>query len=143
MADPDIMQQHHLLPCRALVAFRHSKPPSKLYTNFQFTSLLPPLAPTACSVLHRSCRHISFCLKLLQPYRISFDKPEYGGIYHQCIYMLCQKEQSTMRAGKQSKDVFKQSPSAYMPHLSLLYSDIDEHVRSAMQTSHSLICGML
>lgn len=65
----------------------------------------------------------------LKPYRISFDKPEYGGIYHQCVYMLCQKEQSTMRAGKQSKDVFKQSLSAYMPHLSLLYSDIDEHVR--------------
>ncbi|KAL3143974.1 hypothetical protein ABBQ32_003784 [Trebouxia sp. C0010 RCD-2024] len=35
-----------------------------------------------------------------------------------------------MKAGKQSKETFGQdASSAYMPHLSLLYSDIDEHTR--------------
>ncbi len=67
----------------------------------------------------------------LQPYRIKFDHPAYGGIYHQCVYMLCHQDDATMRAGQLSKEAFSQGQtSSYMPHLSLLYSDIDEHVRS-------------
>ena len=80
------------------------------------------------NVVHTVC--LSKCLKLLQPYRIRFDKPSYGSIYHQCTFMLCQQDAATMNAGKQSKQAFKQDASAsYMPHLSLLYSDIDEHAR--------------
>lgn len=69
-------------------------------------------------------------LNFLQPYRISFGTPEYGGIYHQCVFMLCRQDGPTMNAGKQSKEMFSTDAStAYMPHLSLLYSDIDEHIR--------------
>ena len=71
-------------------------------------------------------------LGLLQPYRISFDKPDYGSIYYQCVYMLCHQDDPTMKAGTQSKEAFSQDAnSAYMPHLSLLYSDIDDHIRQA------------
>lgn len=74
--------------------------------------------------------HILDCLSLLQPYRISFDKPDYGSIFHQCVYMLCHQDDPTMKAGTQSKEAFSQDAnSAYMPHLSLLYSDMDEHIR--------------
>ncbi len=74
---------------------------------------------------------ISLCPSFLQPYRIKFDHPAYGGIYHQCVYMLCHQDDVTMRAGQLSKEAFTQGQtSSYMPHLSLLYSDIDEHVRS-------------
>lgn len=62
---------------------------------------------------------------------MNFDHPAYGGIYHQCVYMLCHQDDATMRAGQLSKEAFSQGQtSSYMPHLSLLYSDIDEHVRS-------------
>lgn len=44
--------------------------------------------------------------------------------------MLCRQDDAAMKAGKQSKETFGQDAgSAYMPHLSLLYSDIDEHTR--------------
>jgi len=67
---------------------------------------------------------------VLQPYRIKFHHPAYGGIYHHCVYMLCHQDDATMRAGQLSKEAFSQGhTSSYMPHLSLLYSDIDEHVR--------------
>ena len=66
----------------------------------------------------------------MQPYKVRFDKPDYGSIYHQCVYMLCHQDESTMKAGKQSKETFGQDAStSYMPHLSLLYSDIDERIR--------------
>ncbi|DBA77639.1 TPA: hypothetical protein ACH3X1_009437 [Trebouxia sp. C0004] len=66
----------------------------------------------------------------LQPYRIKFNHPAYGGMYHQCVYMLCHQDDAAMRAGQLSKETFSQGQtSSYMPHLSLLYSDIDEHVR--------------
>ncbi|DBA86322.1 TPA: hypothetical protein ACH3X2_005557 [Trebouxia sp. C0005] len=71
----------------------------------------------------------------LQPYRIEFEHPAYGGIYHQCVYMLCHQDDATMAAGQLSKQTFGQGQmSSYMPHLSLLYSDIDEHVRKQAVT---------
>lgn len=72
-------------------------------------------------------------LSLLQPYRIKFDKPGYGSIYHQCVYMLCHQDDATMKAGTQSKEAFSQDAnSTYMPHLSLLYSDVDESTRQVI-----------
>lgn len=77
--------------------------------------------------------YLHITLSVLQPYRITFDKPNYGSIYHQCVYMLCHQEGDTMKAGTQSKEAFSQdASSAYMPHLSLLYSDIDESTRQVM-----------
>ena len=58
--------------------------------------------------------------------------------------MLCRQDESTMRAGKQSKDMFsKDASTAYMPHLSLLYSDIDEHIRQVcmqLSSTHADSC---
>lgn len=61
----------------------------------------------------------------LQPYCISFDRVSFGSIFHQCVYILCNTEQPVMAAGAAAREEFGMDPSThYMPHLSLLYSDI-------------------
>ena len=61
----------------------------------------------------------------LKPIEIRFDLVESGQIFHQCVYILCQKSDQLMAAGAAAKQAFGVEPAPYMPHLSLLYSDID------------------
>ena len=66
----------------------------------------------------------------LQKLHIMFDSVAYGDIFHQCVYLLCQTDPAIMAAGAEARWAFGQDGSAaFMPHLSLLYSDIDERVR--------------
>ena len=49
---------------------------------------------------------------------------------HQCVYILCKPTDDVTAANKVAKKQLGLSQStAYMPHLSLLYSDVDERIR--------------
>jgi Cyclic phosphodiesterase-like protein len=63
---------------------------------------------------------------ILNPIQIEFDKVAHGNIYHQCVYILCKATEELLVAGKAAKEAFGLDPSAvYMPHLSLIYSDMN------------------
>jgi hypothetical protein len=49
----------------------------------------------------------------------------YGAVFFQCVYLLCVKEAAVMAAGAAARKAFELDTPPYMPHLSLLYSDID------------------
>lgn len=54
------------------------------------------------------------------------------GLLHvsQCVYIRCKKLDATLQAARQSRQAFGQDVDAhYMPHLSLLYSDIAQETR--------------
>ena len=59
--------------------------------------------------------------------------PSYGEIFHQCVFLLVHKEPLVMEASAVSRQMLGQDPdtASYMPHLSLLYSDVDERIRQA------------
>ncbi|KAG1676743.1 hypothetical protein FOA52_005032 [Chlamydomonas sp. UWO 241] len=79
----------------------------------------------------------------VQPYYVSFVNVTRGAIYFQCIYLLCAKDAKTMAAGAQARAVFGLSPAQpYMPHCSLLYSDMPQGERDAVvATSHQRLYG--
>ena len=93
-------------------------------------------APTLTHCVPSSC--MGACV---QPYRISFDRVSSGAIFHQCVYVLCGAEAATMAAGAAARAAFGLDAAATvaagvagaaggsMPHLSLLYSDIDQEER--------------
>lgn len=69
----------------------------------------------------------------LEPYWISFDRVSCGSIFHQCVYVLASNDPATMQAGAAAREVCGLDPGAsYMPHLSLLYSDINGEQRQAV-----------
>ncbi|KAH7624734.1 putative Cyclic phosphodiesterase [Nannochloris sp. 'desiccata'] len=69
----------------------------------------------------------------LKPIQIEFDKVTYGNIYHQCVYILCKASEDLSRAGRAAKEAFNLDPSTpYMPHLSLIYSDMSSSDRQAL-----------
>ncbi|KAK9832428.1 hypothetical protein WJX74_009958 [Apatococcus lobatus] len=61
----------------------------------------------------------------IQKYVIGFESVSYGKMYFQCVYMLCEPSRPTLAAAAAARRVFgKDKGDHYMPHLSLLYSDI-------------------
>lgn len=57
----------------------------------------------------------------------------YGSIFYQCVYILCAKSPETMLAAAAARKAFdKESLPPYMPHLSLLYSDMEAATRQAV-----------
>lgn len=71
----------------------------------------------------------------LHSFDIILDRVSYGTIFHQCVYILCKNNDDIMQAGNEARQAFfKQvAPellhSKYMPHMSLLYSNIEENER--------------
>lgn len=54
----------------------------------------------------------------------------YGAIFHQCVYLRCQTNGATMDAAQRARQASGHATDApYMPHLSLLYSDIPAEIR--------------
>lgn len=69
----------------------------------------------------------------LKPIQIDFDKVAYGNIYHQCVYILCKTSEDLASAGRSAKEAFHLDPSTpYMPHLSLVYSDMSTESRESL-----------
>ncbi|KXZ43694.1 hypothetical protein GPECTOR_83g306 [Gonium pectorale] len=65
----------------------------------------------------------------VKKYRINFVDVTRGSIFYQCVYLLVAKDEGTMAAAATARKVFDRTTPPYMPHLSLLYSDIDEAER--------------
>lgn len=70
---------------------------------------------------------------LLQKFRINFLNVVQGSSFHKCVYILVAKEQAIMAAGAAAQQAFGKAPADYMPHLSLLYADVDDTARTASQ----------
>ena len=69
----------------------------------------------------------------LKPIQIDFQNVTYGNIYHQCVYILCKASEDLLQAGKEAKGAFHLDPSTpYMPHLSLVYSDLSTDARETL-----------
>jgi hypothetical protein len=65
-----------------------------------------------------------------QKYPLSYLNVAAGSIFHQCVYLLCAKSPEALAAAQQAREAYGMAgPKPYMPHLSLLYSDIDEATR--------------
>ncbi|KAG2492571.1 hypothetical protein HYH03_009232 [Edaphochlamys debaryana] len=62
-------------------------------------------------------------------YRINFTDVTRGSIFYQCVYLLVAKDPGTMAAAQAAREVFGRTTPPYMPHLSLLYSDMEDGER--------------
>ena len=89
----------------------------------EFYSLWAPRAD-----LHPS--HVPPCAHCAQPYQLQLQDVHFGATFHQCVYIRIQPQPLVMRAGAETRAAYGGDRNAtYMPHLSLLYSDIDEDAR--------------
>jgi len=68
----------------------------------------------------------------LAPIYVSFTDVGAGTIFHQCVFIRCAKVDALMTAAETAKATLRLPQSSYMPHLSLLYSDIDQDTRGAV-----------
>lgn len=56
----------------------------------------------------------------------------YGDTYFQCVYVLIKPTEEVVEAARTARRAFGLDENArYMPHLSLLYGDIDPGIRCA------------
>eukprot|EP01023_Acetabularia_acetabulum_P025682 TRINITY_DN2454_c0_g1_i3.p2 TRINITY_DN2454_c0_g1~~TRINITY_DN2454_c0_g1_i3.p2 ORF type:complete len:172 (-),score=5.60 TRINITY_DN2454_c0_g1_i3:314-778(-) len=64
---------------------------------------------------------------------LKFKDVSYGSIFTQCVYILINEDVEVMAAGKTAKEMFLEDASTtYMPHLSLIYSDMDQEQRYSL-----------
>jgi ABC-type molybdate transport system substrate-binding protein len=70
---------------------------------------------------------------LLQKFRVNFLNVVQGPSFHRCVYILVAKEQAIMAAGAAAQQAYGKQAAEYMPHLSLLYADVDDAARAASQ----------
>lgn len=70
-------------------------------------------------------------MSLLQAFSVKMTKPAAGNIFHQCVYILCERDEPLMKAAASARRAFGMDDalSDYMPHVSLIYSDIDQDTR--------------
>ncbi|KAG2446365.1 hypothetical protein HXX76_000951 [Chlamydomonas incerta] len=66
----------------------------------------------------------------VKKYRINFTDVTRGSIYYQCVYLSVAKDDGAMAAAATAREVFGITTGPYMPHLSLLYSDIPQEERA-------------
>lgn len=63
----------------------------------------------------------------MQPLRLNFLDVSCGASFHQCVYLLAAKEPALLGAAAAARKAFGADPAApYMPHCSLLYSDVPQ-----------------
>ena len=82
----------------------------------------------------------------VQNFTVRLSEPSSGSTYHQCVYLLCEKDEpllATAKALREALDV--NSEAEYMPHLSLLYASMDKDGRwvSAVPTSSSSVTSFV
>ena len=68
-------------------------------------------------------------LPWMQGYHLTFARVSCKDTFYQCVFLLCDTAAPVMQAGSQAKAHFDMTLEEYMPHLSLLYSDIDKRAR--------------
>lgn len=72
--------------------------------------------------------------KRLRKYFLSFADVSYGSSRHQCVYIQCNKDAYTMQAASLAQEIFEVPAAPYMPHCSLVYSDMSEAHRAEVVT---------
>ena len=66
----------------------------------------------------------------MQPYELHFQDVTFGATFHQCVYVRIQQQPDVMHAGAEARAAYgRDRDAAYLPHLSLLYSDVDQNAR--------------
>ncbi len=81
--------------------------------------------------------------RVIKPFEVKLLDIDYLNEYFRCLFIRIEQTREVMDANTQARTIFDQSRSAdYMPHLSLMYGDIDNAVKRAiMQTiGKSLRC---
>ncbi|KAG1656463.1 hypothetical protein FOA52_005894 [Chlamydomonas sp. UWO 241] len=73
----------------------------------------------------------------LKPYYINFEKLTRGQMYYQSVYLLCAKDPDTMAVGAAAREAFGITTAPYMPHHSLMYSDMTDEERDAVVAESS------
>jgi len=64
---------------------------------------------------------------------IEFDRVDFGRVFHQTVYIKVKKSKALLEAFDKARESFQLSPETeYMPHLSLIYSDINENERQVL-----------
>ncbi|GIL52048.1 hypothetical protein Vafri_8012 [Volvox africanus] len=62
----------------------------------------------------------------VKKYRINFVDVTRGTFFYQCVFLLVAKDEGTMAAAAAARSVYGMTTPPYMPHLSLLYADLDD-----------------
>ncbi|GLI64324.1 hypothetical protein VaNZ11_007551 [Volvox africanus] len=62
----------------------------------------------------------------VKKYRINFVNVTRGTFFYQCVFLLVAKDEGTMAAAAAARSVYGMTTPPYMPHLSLLYADLDD-----------------
>ncbi|EFJ50788.1 hypothetical protein VOLCADRAFT_120612 [Volvox carteri f. nagariensis] len=62
----------------------------------------------------------------VKKYRINFVEVTQGTFFYQNVFMLVAKDDGTMAAAAAARSVYGMTTPPYMPHLSLLYADMDD-----------------
>eukprot|EP00123_Amoebidium_parasiticum_P011021 comp20468_c0_seq1/m.26080 comp20468_c0_seq1/g.26080 ORF comp20468_c0_seq1/g.26080 comp20468_c0_seq1/m.26080 type:complete len:184 (-) comp20468_c0_seq1:90-641(-) len=66
----------------------------------------------------------------IKPYSVQLIGASVGQLYFQCVYAKVDPTAEVLEANKLARDAFsKHSDPPYMPHLSLVYGDVDEEVK--------------
>ncbi|CAN6913086.1 unnamed protein product [Brassica oleracea] len=70
----------------------------------------------------------------LKAYTATVDRVSTGTFFYQCVFLLLKSAPEVMKAGEHCKNHFKCSTTTpYMPHLSLLYAELDEEGKKKAQ----------
>lgn len=75
----------------------------------------------------------------LKAYTATVDRVSTGTFFYQCVFLLLKSTPEVMKAGEHCKNHFKCSTTTpYMPHLSLLYAELDEGKKKAREKAYTL-----
>lgn len=63
----------------------------------------------------------------MQPYTLGFEDVHHGSTFHQCVFIRVKPEPEVAETAAKTHAAYGGDPHApYMPHASLLYSDLEE-----------------
>mmetsp|Transcript_34080 Transcript_34080/g.86256 ORF Transcript_34080/g.86256 Transcript_34080/m.86256 type:complete len:190 (-) Transcript_34080:418-987(-) len=62
----------------------------------------------------------------IKPYRINLLNVTRGTFYYQCVFALAARDEAVMAAGAAARRAYDMGDKPHMPHLSLLYADLDD-----------------
>ena len=87
----------------------------------------------------RATRALADRVRTLSPApRCRAKSVQAGRLFYQCVYVLCEDDQSLSAAHQLARDAFNSGGSAgptFMPHASVIYGDLDEAEKTARAAS--------
>ena len=74
-----------------------------------------------------------------QPYNLVFQDVHYGHTFHQCVFFRIKPDPAVVASAAKARAAYGVDPGApYMPHLSLLYADLES--MQYVPRKHALNC---